>query len=395
MIAPFIINLIVLGIIILFIAGVGALDRQRRNRTSKPGKLMVLLEATVSLILAEVFLIPAYVLLFIGIAFNDTGYTTSSFVEFFSSIIPVYFIYVYAIFAGVIAFLMRKRAKAHIVTLTIFILVHVAISVFLVFMYMDVYMTHDINVKYNPIVIRQEKERLEEKQALAKQQEQDYQDYMAKRESYEIIFERDLGDLGDVQYKITKNKENDLFYFEYKNKKNNDAFVKELTTSDDLAEITPEQQTGLYGSDYKMYFGSYIPTKDKYTRSIDYISIPSLDFYYSFDEYESDIIIFNNERTNFNKFFHELFLVNIHFYELSYKDGMLIRSGKIGDRVSWGIYESGKAVLRRSAKNETELKLSDLENIFQKRNTYTVYLTAYINHLEDYSQVSKSVTFTY
>ena len=308
MIAPFIVNLIILGIIILFIAGVGALDRQRRNRTSEPGKLIRLLEAAVSLILAEVFLIPAYVLLLIGIAFNDTGYTTSSFVEFFSSVIPVYFIYVYAISAGVIAFLMRKRAKAHIVTLTIFILVHVAISVFLVFMYMDVYMTHDINVKYNPITIQRGKERLEEKQAIAKQQEQEYQDYMAKKASYEIIFEKDLD---DVQYKITKN--NDVFYFEYKNKKNNDAFAKELTISDDLAEITPRQQESLDGSDkYEIYFNSYLPAEN-HPKLLHYISIPSLGFYYEFDEYQYaykdkyNMIIINNGQTSFNKFIHGLF----------------------------------------------------------------------------------------
>ena len=108
---------------------------------------------------------------------------------------------------------------------------------------------------------------------------------MAKKGSYELIFERDLD---DVQYKITKN--NDVFYFEYKDKKNNDTFVKELTTSESLAEITPERQTDLYGSDkYKMYFNSYSLTENNFTRNIDYISIPSLDFYYSFDEYENDI----------------------------------------------------------------------------------------------------------
>ena len=40
---------------------------------------------------------------------------------------------------------------------------------------------------------------------------------MAKKESYERIFERDLD---DIQYKITKN--NDVFYFEYKNNKRTD-----------------------------------------------------------------------------------------------------------------------------------------------------------------------------
>ena len=336
MITPFTIRIIILGIIILFIAGVGALDIQRRRRTSKPGKLMRLLEATVSLILAEVLFIPAYMILLIGRAFNDTSYTTSSFVEFFISIIPVYFIYGYVIFTVIIAFLIRKYAKVHTAVLTIFILAHVAISVWQVFMYMDAYMTDDINSKYNPIVIHHEKKILEEKQALAKQQEQDYQDYMAKKEAYEIIFERDLD---DVQYKITKN--NSIFYFEYKNKKNNDAFVKELTTSDDLAEITPEQQTGLYGSDYKMYFGSYEPTEPtegNFTGDVDYISIPSLGFYYSFDKYryvyvynereydlaheraykrsyertyERNKIVVNNELTHFNEFLHELFLEEI------------------------------------------------------------------------------------
>ena len=363
----------------------GTPDRQHSMKTSKLGKLMRLLKETGWLILSEILFLPVYLFILIGIVFNDSGYTTSSFVDFFGIIIPIY---VYVIITGLIVFLMRKYKKAHIFVLTIYILVHLAISVSAGFMYMLAYMPNEINEKYNPITIHYDKKTLEEE----RQQEQDYQEYLTKKESYELIFEKDLD---DVQYKITKNKENDLFYFEYKNKKNNDAFVKELTTSDDLAEITPEQQTGLYGSDYKMYFGSYIPTKDKYTRSIDYISIQSLDFYYSFDEYESDIIIFNNERTNFNKFFHELFLENIHFYELSYKDGMLIRSGEIGDRVGWDIYENGKGVLHRSATNETELKLSDLENILQKGHTYTVYLTAYNGYLEAYNQVSKSVTFTY
>ncbi|HHU19355.1 MAG TPA: hypothetical protein GXZ58_03790 [Bacilli bacterium] len=174
---------------------------------------------------------------------------------------------------------------------------------------MDVYTTNEINSKYNPIVIQREKEWLEEKQAFAKQQEQDYQDHMAKKESYEIIFEKDLD---DVQYKITKN--NDIFHFEYKNKKNNDSFVKELTTSDSLAEITPERQESLYGSDkYEIYFNSYLPAENNFTKLLDYISIPSLGFYYEFDEYQYaykdkyNMIIINNGRTSFNKFIHGLF----------------------------------------------------------------------------------------
>lgn len=365
---------------------------QHGMQTSKPGKLMRLLKEMGLLIIAELSFIPVYLFILVGLAFNDSNYTTSSFVDFFSLIIPIY---AYVILTVVIVFLMRKLAKAHIVVLTIYILTHLAISVYVGFMYMDVYMTNEINAKYNPIVIGAEKARLKEKQALTEQQEQDYQDYMAKKESYEIIFEKDLD---DVQYKITKN--NDVFYFEYKNKKNNDSLVKELTTSESLAEVTPERQTGLYDSDkYKMYFNSYNLAENNFTRNIDYISIPSLDFYYSFDEYEDiyerNMIIFNNELTHFDKFFHELFLENIHFYDLNYKDGMLIRSGEIGDRVGWDIYENGEAVLSRSAHNETELKLSDLEDIFQKGHTYMVYLTSYIDHLEDYSQVSKSVTFTY
>ena len=265
---------------------------------------MRLLKATGSLIFAELLFIPVYAFLFIGLAFNDSNYTTSSFVDFFNVIIPIYW---YVILTVVVGFLMRKYAKVHTVVLTIFILVHVAISVFLGFMYMDVYMTHEINVEYNPIVIRREKVRLNEKQALAEQQEQDYQDYMTKKESYELIFERDLD---DVQYKITKN--NDVFYFEYQNKKNNDAFVKELTASEALAKITPERQTDLYGSGkYKMYFNSYSLIENNFTRDVDYISIPSLDFYYSFDEYEyiyeRNMILFNNELTYFSEFLHELF----------------------------------------------------------------------------------------
>lgn len=370
------------------------LDRQHSMKTSKPGKLMRLLKEMGLLTIAELSFIPVYLFLLL----NDSNYTTSSFVDFFSLIIPIY---AYVILTVVIVFLMRKFAKAHTTTLSIYILVHLVISVFLVFMYMSVYMTNEINSKYNPIVIQHEKAKLKEKQALTKQQEQEYQNYMAKKESYEIIFEKDLG---DVQYKITKN--NDVFYFEYKNKINNDSLVKELTTSDSLAKITPEKQISLYDSDkYKMYFNSYNLAENNSTRNIDYISIPSLDFYYSFDDipslflyeyiYERNMIILNNELTHFDKFFHELFLENIHFYDLNYKDGMLIRSGKIGDRVVWDISENGKGVLRRSAKDETELKLSDLEDIFQKGHTYTVYLTSYIDHLEDYSQVSKSVTFTY
>lgn len=369
------------------------LDRQHSMKTSKPGKLMRLLKEMGLLTIAELSFIPVYLFILVGgLAFNDSNYTTSSFVDFFSLIIPIY---AYVILTVVIVFLMRKFAKAHTTTLSIYILVHLVISVFLVFMYMSVYMTNEINSKYNPIVIQHEKAKLKEKQALTKQQEQEYQDYMAKKESYEIIFEKDLD---DVQYKITKN--NDVFYFEYKNKINNDSLVKELTTSDSLAKITPEKQISLYDSDkYKMYFNSYNLAENNFTRNIDYISIPSLDFYYSFDEYEyiyeRNMIIFNNELTHFDKFFHELLLENIHFYDLNYKDGMLIRSGKIGDRVVWDISENGKGVLRLSAKDETELKLSDLEDIFQKGHTYTVYLTSYIDHLEDYSQVSKSVTFTY
>ena len=369
------------------------LDRQHSMQTSKQGKLIRLLKEMGLLFFAELLFTPIYAFLFIGLAFNDSGYTTSSFVDFFSLIIPIYW---YVILTVVVAFLMRKYAKANISVLTIYILVHLAISVFLGFMYMDVYMTDEINVNYNPIVIQREKARLNEKQALAEQQEQDYQDYMTKKESYELIFEKDLD---DVQYKITKNKENDLFYFEYKNKKNNDAFAKELTTSDSLAEITPIRQRSLYDSGkYKMYFNSYDITENNFTRNVDYISIPSLDFYYSFDEYEyiyeRNMIIFNNELTHFDRFFHELFLENIHFYELSYKDEVLIRSGEIGDRVGWDIYENGEVILSRSAHNETELKLSYLEDVFQKGHTYTVYLTgyAYPNHS---TQVSNSVTFTY
>lgn len=204
---------------------------------------------------------------------------------------------------------MRKHAKDRIAVLTIFILAHIAISVFSIFMYMDVYMPHEINVKYNPITIQRGKERLEEKQAIAKQQEQEYQDYMGKKESYEIIFEKDLD---DVQYKITKN--NDVFYFEYKNKKNNDVFAKELTRSESLAEITPERQKSLYGSDkYEIYFNSYLPAENNFTKYLDYISIPSLGFYYGFDEYQYayqdkyNMIIINNGQTSFNKFIHGLF----------------------------------------------------------------------------------------
>jgi hypothetical protein len=369
------------------------LDKQRSMQTSKSGKLMRLLKATGLLITAEVWFIHAYVFLVMLLIFNDTGYTTSSFVDFFRLIVPIHW---YIILTVTVVLLMRKHAKDHIAVLTIFILAHIAISVFSGFMYMDAYMPHEINVKYNPITIQREKARLEEKQAIAKQQEQEYQDYMAKKESYEIIFEKDLD---DVQYKITKN--NDVFYFEYKNKKNNDAFAKELTTSDDLAEITPERQRSLYDSDkYEMYFNSYIPAENNY-KLLDYISIPSLGFYYEFDEYQYaykdkyNMIIINNGRTSFNKFIHGLFSENSHFYELSYKDGMLIRSGEIGDRVGWDIYENGEAVLSRSAHNETELTLSDLEHVLQKGHTYTVYLTAYNGYLEAYNQVSKSVTFTY
>ena len=361
--------------------------------SSKQGKLIRLLKEMGLLILSEVSFIPVYLFILVGIAFNDSGYTTSSFVDFFSIIIPIY---VYLILTGLIVFLMRKYAKAHISVLTIYILVHLAISVSAGFMYMSVYMTNEINSKYNPIVIQHEKAKLEEKQALTKQQEQEYQDYMAKKESYELIFEKDLD---DVQYKITKNKENDLFYFEYKNKKNNDSLVKELTTSDSLAEITPIRQRSLYDSDkYKMYFNSYDITENNFTRNVDYISIPSLDFYYSFDEYEyiyeRNMIIFNNELTHFDRFFHELFLENIHFYELSYKDEVLIRSGKIGDRVGWDIYENGEVILSRSAHNETELKLSYLEDVFQKGHTYTVYLTDYA-YPNQSIQVSNSVGFKY
>ena len=359
------------------------LDRQRSMQTSKPGKRMRLLKEMGLLILSEVSFIPVYVFILVGIVFNDSDYTTSSFVDFFSIIIPIY---AYVILTVLIVFLMRKYAKAHISVLTIYILVHLAISVSAGFIYMLVYMPSEINEKYNPIVIQSEKAKLEEE----KQQEQDYQDYLAKKESYELIFEKDLD---DVQYKITKN--NDIFYFEYKNKKNNDSFVKELTTSDSLAKITPIRQRSLYDSDkYEMYFNSYNLIENNSTKNVNYISIPSLDFYYSFDdEYESDIVI-NNERTNFNKFFHELFLENIHFYDLSYKDGMLIRSGDIGDRVGWDIYENGERVLGRVADNELEFKLSDLGDLFQKGHTYTVYLTgyAYPNHS---TQVSNSVTFTY
>jgi len=85
----------------------------------------------------------------------------------------------------------------------------------------------------------------------------------------------------------------------------------------------------------------------------------------------------------------------IKVYKLSYEDGVLIRSGDIGENVSWNIYENGEKVLKRYAKDEIELKLSDLEDTLQKGHTYTAYLTSYyIEYLEDFG-VSNSVNFTY
>lgn len=130
------------------------LDRQHSMKTSKPGKLMRLLKEMGLLTIAELSFIPVYLFILIGgPAFNDSNYTTSSFVDFFSLIIPIY---AYVILTVVIVFLMRKFAKAHTTTLSIYILVHLVISVFLVFMDMSVYMTNEINSKYNPIVIQHE-----------------------------------------------------------------------------------------------------------------------------------------------------------------------------------------------------------------------------------------------
>lgn len=125
------------SLIIIFIVGVKILVKQRRTHTSGRGQLMRLLKATGLLILAELFFIPVYTFLYMGLISEDYWRTISSFVEFFKVITPIHW---YVILTVAIAFLMRKYAKTHTAALTIFILVHVAILAISVFMYMSAYM---------------------------------------------------------------------------------------------------------------------------------------------------------------------------------------------------------------------------------------------------------------
>lgn len=214
---------------------------------------MKLLKAIGLLLLSELVLVPVYAFVFVGIAFNDSGYVTASFTDFFGLIVPVY---AYVILSGVAVLILRKYATMRRAILGVYFILHLILATYATFLYMDVYMTDSVNADYNIIV----------------------------------------------------------------------------------EQVEQQSDTNTQPS-------------------------------------EDDTVVFT--------------------YDVHYQDGVITRSGSIGESVSWNITENDAVLLRRSARKNVTLNLSDLDNLFQKGHTYSVYLTKYVASENGYQKVSERVTFTY
>lgn len=78
-----------------------------------------------------------------------------------------------------------------------------------------------------------------------------------------------------------------------------------------------------------------------------------------------------------------LFLVDVPV-TVSMVDGIVKRSGTIGERIGWVIQRDGKTILERNAENELTLGYMDKES-----GVYRVYLTAFVGG--GYHKVSNEI----
>ena len=361
------------------------------------------LKSTGMFIVIQSLLIPLYLLILVGIVFNDSGYTAHSIPDFLTVLIPIYlYIGATVVLLGVMFWFVRTRWDYRLstaLTHVIFIFViHVCIALAFVPLYMLSYLSNDMNMRYNPVYIEMQERKGAENTQILDAQTQEYQDYLSNKESYRTIYHRNVD---GVDFHIVMGKKDDLFYIQYNDGDN--VFFKPLETVslpvEDGSHTLKERLRVASDSHEIELYVFYKQSDDVYLADKYYLYIADMDTTIGLDVHEtSDVsIMIDDVRWNLNNYTQKQLVeyMSLDMYDVSYQNGQLMRSGSIGDRVGWNIKGDNGKTLSRFAGNETVLDLSTLDEIFQKGVTYTVYMDAYISMFREYKPVSETITFVY
>lgn len=351
----------------------------------------------------ELLLIPLYVFMLIGIVFNDSGYTAYNMLDFLTIPIPIYlYIGATVLLLGAMFWYVRTRWKYRLsIALTHVILIfviHVWVALFFIPFYMLSYLSDDINMRYNLVYIETQEERETENKQILETQTQEYQDYLSNKEAYSTVYHRDVD---GVDFHIMMSKKDDIFYVQYNDGDN--MFFKPIETVvlpvEDNSHVLKERlkvESNPHEIELYVFYEQlgHDRSSDRY-----YVYVADMDTTIGLDVHETrDVsIMIDDVRWGLNDYTQKQFVeyMSLDMYDISYKNGQIIRSGSIGDDVSWNIKGDNGRSLSRFAGNETALDLNTLDEIFQKGATYTVYMDSYVDIFDTYKPVSETITFVY
>lgn len=361
------------------------------------------LKSIVLFIAMELFLIPLYLLILVGIVFNDSGYTAHSIPDFLTLLIPIYlYLGATVVLLGVMFWFVRTRwgyqlstALTHVILIFV---VHVCIALAFVPLYMLSYLSNDMNMQYNPVYIKMEEKKEADNKQILETQMQEYHDYVSNEDAYSMIYHRNVD---GVDFRIVMSKKDGLFYVQYNDGDN--VFFKPLETvslpvEDDSHSLKERLKIANDSHEIELYV-FYKQSDDAYLADKYYLYIADMGTTIGLDVHEtSDVSIMIDDvriwRLNNYTKKQLVEYMSLDMYDVSYQNGQLMRSGSIGDRVTWNISGDDGKTLSRLAENETVLDLSTLD-WFQKGVTYTVYMDAYIGMFREYKPVSETITFVY
>lgn len=140
----------------------------------------------------EILLLPMYFYVLFFLGFNDSSYQATSFGEFLPTLTPVFF---FVILFIIIYFLLRKLKCHKIIKNVIYLPLCLLITGVFVCLYMEVFLSKDINQKVNPLTIYSQKIEVEKLQENWTKQEKVTQEFLQNPSQYQTLYRS--GQLGE------------------------------------------------------------------------------------------------------------------------------------------------------------------------------------------------------
>lgn len=327
---------------------------------------MILKKIFISILLllaTDIFLIPIYLFMGIGLIFNDSGYQSDSFKEF---IFSMGFVFLILLGSFILAYVVLKRFKCNTIMLHfIFIPTRFIIFTFIFCLFMQVYLNPKIDEKINPLTIHFKHKEQNEVEKIALLQEKEFQSYKHKQNTYEKIHSFNTN---DGYFALLMNKKSKDLFILYQG--NNTAFFKPLPAVD--YKTIEKEKMETKNININSPFSPKLVEKTVEGQMKMYIVLPKEKLAFEIPE---EKIVLSNEVYALDTFVRNQLIGNLNSYNITFEDGKVYRTGEIGEDVAWLFERDGKQILQRNAKGETSVDLSSIPHLFDKEGVYRAYIT--------------------